>query len=141
MNAPAIGSKLLKSASMALPKITPIKAVGMVPMMIRGISFPFSVLKFLFPSALRMFFMSLWKNRSVTMSVPMCNRTSKRMGVSKPKKCSVILRCPVLDMGSHSVMPWIMLRIIVCRGFMWVSPFLVERFVEVVNLGAGVCGF
>jgi hypothetical protein len=31
----------------------------------------------------------------------------------------------VLDMGSHSVKPWIMPRIIVCRGFMSDSPFLV----------------
>ena len=110
---------------MLLLSTMPVNAVGMVPMIIRGVSFPFSVLKSLFQSAVRMFFMSLRKKRRVTMSVPMCKVTSKRKGTSKPRKCSAILRCPVLDMGSHSVKPWIMPRIIVCRGFMSDSPFLV----------------
>ena len=72
------------------------------------------------------------------MSVPMWRVTSKKGGIFRLMRCSAIWRCPVLDMGSHSVMPWIMLRIMVCRGSMWVSPFLVERFVVVVYLGAGV---
>lgn len=126
MNSMAIAGKLLRSDSIVLLLSTmPVNAVGMVPMIIRGVSFPFSVLKSLFQSAVRMFFMSLRKKRRVTMSVPMCKVTSKRKGTSKPRKCSAILRCPVLDMGSHSVKPWIMPRIIVCRGFMSDSPFLV----------------
>ena len=126
MNSMAIAGKLLRSDSIVLLlRIMPINAVGMVPMMIRGVSFPFSVLKSLFQRAVRMFFMSLRKKRRVTMSVPMCRVTSKRKGTSKPRKCSAILRCPVLDMGSHSVKPWIMPRIMVCMGFMCDSPFLV----------------
>ena len=71
--------------------------------------------------------MSLRKNRSVTMSVPACKVASKRKGACKPKKCSAILRCPVLDIGSHSVKPWIMPRIMVCIGFMRGPPFIVRR--------------
>jgi hypothetical protein len=61
MKAPAIGRKLLKYVSMVLLKTTPIKAVGIVPTMIRGISLPFSDLKSPFTSAARMVLMLFGK--------------------------------------------------------------------------------
>ena len=52
VNCMAIAGKLLRSVSVVLlVRIMPISAVGMVAVMIRGVSFPFSVLKSLFHSA------------------------------------------------------------------------------------------
>ena len=54
----------------------------------------------------------------------MCSVTSKSMGASSPIMRSAILRWPVLDIGSHSVKPWIRPRIIVFISWsMDCSPF------------------
>ena len=64
-----------------------------------------------------MFLKSFLKKKTTTMRVPMCRAISKRKGVERLKKYSKILRWPVLDIGSHSVKPWIMPRIIVSMSF------------------------
>jgi len=115
MKAAAIGVAVLNVFSIGVPKIKPIKAVGIVPTVISGISRPVSVLKSRFFRAFRISRMSFLKKARTTMRVPMWSVTSKSIGAFKPRYCSVIFRCPVLDMGSHSVMPCIMPRIIVFR--------------------------
>lgn len=87
------------------PKTKPINAVGIVPAIISGISFPFSVLKSKRMKADRMFLMSFLKKTKITASVPTCKMTSKSIGAFKFRNCSASFRCPVLDIGSHSVKP------------------------------------
>ena len=91
--------------SIGSPKTTPITAVGIVPTMIRGINFPSSVLKSNWAKADSMCLMSFLKKNRMTINVPMCRVTSNSMGTCKRKKCSASFRCPVLDIGSHSVKP------------------------------------
>jgi hypothetical protein len=61
----------------------------------------------------RMFFTSLRKKKITTTKVPMCRTRLNRGVTDKPKKYSVIFRCAVLEMGSHSDTPWISPRIMV----------------------------
>jgi len=79
-----------------------------------GISCPSSVLKSKRAKATSRFLMSFLKNNKTALSVPMCRMISKRAGIDELSKCLKISRCPVLEMGSHSVKPCIMLRITVC---------------------------
>ena len=104
--AAAIGRKLLKTVSIVLLKTKPIRAVGSVPTIIRDSNLPFSDLKSPFTSAVSSSLMDFRKKRRITTTVPTCKVTSKSKGKVNPKSCSVILRWPVLEMGSHSVTPW-----------------------------------
>jgi len=83
----------------------PINAVGIVPTIIKGISCPYSVLKSRCMRAERIFLMSSLKKTKMTIKVPICKITSKSIGMLRSKKCSASLKCPVLDIGSHSAMP------------------------------------
>lgn len=87
-----------------MPKV----AAGIVPTTISGTSLPCSVLKSRRARSESIFSMSLLKNSKTTISVPTCRVNSKSKefsGVRKLRKCSATFKCPVLDMGSHSVKP------------------------------------
>ncbi len=47
----------------------------------------------------------------------MCKKTLKSGVAWKPKKCSAIFRCAVLEMGNHSAKPWIKPRIMVIMSW------------------------
>ena len=112
--AAAMGRKPLKMVSIMLLKTKPIKAVGSVPTIIKDINLPFSDLKSPFTSAVSTSLMDFRKKRRITTRVPTCKVTSKSKGKVSPRSCSVILRWPVLEMGSHSVTPWMKPSIIAC---------------------------
>jgi len=111
-SAVAIGRTVRKVDSIVSLKARPMSAVGIVPMIMRGMSWPFSDLKSRCASAVRMFLMSFLKKTKMTTNVPMWRVTSKSIGMDRFRKCSASLRWPVLDMGNHSAMPCIMPRMI-----------------------------
>ena len=90
-------------------------AVGMLPTIMNKASFPSSVWKSRLITALRIFTMSFLNATKTTHKVPMCSIKSKNMYegsfMLKPMQFRAILRWPVLETGSHSVMPWMIARI------------------------------
>jgi len=106
-------------------------AAETVPIASRGMSFPCSLFKSQCASAVSRFLMSFLKKNKTTIRVPMCkinSKSSKSSMVKNFRKCSAIFKCPVLEIGSHSVKPCIVpSRIIFQSCSKRVSSFLVVK--------------
>ena len=92
----------------------PMMAVGMLPTIMNKASFPSSLPKSRWRNALRMFIMSFLKVTNTTSIVPMCMATSKKTSAASSVRrmyLCAMAKCPELDIGSHSVVPWIMAKI------------------------------
>ncbi len=72
-----------------------------------------------------------------TINVPTCKVTLKRGVAVKPRKCSAIFKCAVLETGSHSVRPWIKPRIMVvhiCSNKVFRAGFVRVWFERLISV-------